>query len=163
LRKEHQIELGENESFTEDEDEQASSKSKAGHQLQLTITGAIANVTVFSRGSIKHKNLVDVTADFICQSLQPLSVVDEPSFRSLMHVAEPRFQLPHRTHFTDKVIPGKYFEVRKVIEKQLSELEKCTVTSDLWTAQHQSRSYILLTVHFINNDIQYQSKCQINV
>jgi hypothetical protein len=67
---------------------------------------------------------------------------------------------PHRNHFTDKVIPSKYFEA---IEKQLSELEKCTVTSDLWTAQHQSRSYILLTVHFINNDIQYQSKCQINV
>ena len=29
-------------------------------------------------------------------------------------VAEPRFKLPHRTHFTDKVIPAKYDAVRAI-------------------------------------------------
>ena len=37
-------------------------------------------------------------------------------------------------HFTDKVIPAKYRTVRANIEKQLATIEKCTMTTDLWTA-----------------------------
>ena len=44
-----------------------------------------------------------------------ICVVDEPSFRYLLEIAEPRFQLPHRTHFTDKIIPSKYREVRTIV------------------------------------------------
>ena len=33
------------------------------------------------------------------------------------------------------------------------------MTTDLWTAQHQQRSYISLTVHFIDIDFELQSKC----
>ena len=33
------------------------------------------------------------------------------------------------------------------------------MTTDLWTAQHQQRSYISLTVHFVDIDFELQSKC----
>ena len=49
--------------------------------------------------------LVQSTAKFIALSLQPISVIDEPSFQSLLAKADPRFELPHRAHFTMKVIP----------------------------------------------------------
>ena len=62
-------------------------------------------------------------------------------------------------HFTDKVIPAKYRAVRANIEKQLATIEKCTMTTDLWTAQHQQHSYNSLTVHFIDNDFELQSRC----
>ena len=86
---------------------------------QLTLSGTIARAAPFHRDSVKHQQLVDATADFVCQSLLPLSVVDKPSFRRLLEIAEPRFQLPHRTYLTDKVIPNKYCEVRAAVEKQL--------------------------------------------
>ena len=73
---------------------------------QLTLPGAVERSIPFPHDSEKHKRLVNATADFICQGLQPLRVVDEVSFRGLLEIAEPRFQLPHRTHFTDKVIPA---------------------------------------------------------
>ena len=60
-----------------------------------------------SNESAKHKQLVNATADFICQGLQSLSVVDEPAFRHLLQLVEPRFNLPHRTYFTNTVIPAK--------------------------------------------------------
>ena len=41
----------------------------------------------------------------------PLRVVDESSFRQLLEITELWFQLPHQTHFTDKVIPAKYHPV----------------------------------------------------
>ena len=85
--------------------------------------------------------------------------MDDTSFRHLLEIAEPRFQLPHQTHFTDKIIPAKYRTVRAGVEKQLATIEKCTITSDLWTAQYQQRAYISLTAHFVDNDCNLQSKC----
>ena len=38
-------------------------------------------------------------------------------------------------------------------------MEKCTLTTDLWTSQHQQRAYISLTVHFIDSDFDLKCKC----
>ena len=78
-----------------------------------------------------YKQLVDATADFVCQSMQPICTVDEPSFRCLLEIAEPQFQLLHRMHFTDKIIPSKYREVCSIVEKQLVAVDKCTMTCGL--------------------------------
>lgn len=86
-------------------------------------------------------------------------MVDEESFRQLLQIAEPRFQLPHRTHFAEKVIPQRYCEIHSAVEKELESVKKCTFTTDLWTAQHQNRGYISLTVHYVNEYFKLQSKC----
>ena len=91
--------------------------------------------------------------------LQPLSVVDEPAFRRLLQLAEPRFNFPHRTYFTNTVIPAKYRLTRAAIEKQLAAVETCAVTTDLWTSLHQQRAYISLTAHFVDSDFKHHSKC----
>ena len=136
-----------------------SSKSTDENVKQLTL-GEVAEKTVpFSPGSVKYKRLLDATTGFITQSLQPLSIVDESSFRYLLMVAEPRFKLPHRTHFTDKIIPAKYDAVRANIERQLGETKHCVVTTDLWTSEHQQRAYASLTVHFVDEGFTFQSKC----
>ena len=80
----------------------------------------LAKSTLFSNKSVKHKLLVDGTADYICQGLQSLSVVDEPAFRHLLEIAELRFRLPHHTYFTGTVIPS-----RAATEKQLAAVENC--------------------------------------
>ena len=33
------------------------------------------------------------------------------------------------------------------------------MTTDLWASQHQQCSYISLTVHFVDNDFELQSRC----
>ena len=63
--------------------------------------------------------------------------MDEPTFCNLLQVVEPKFQLPHRTFVTTKVLPESYSEVRMVVEKQLATVEKCSITTDLWTSQYQ--------------------------
>ena len=85
--------------------------------------------------------------------------MDEPSVRRLLEIAEPRFKLPHRTYFTDTVIPAKYRATRAVIENQLAAVGNCAVTTDLWTSLHQQCAYISLTAHFVDSDFNHQSKC----
>ena len=88
----------------------------------------------YTKDSKRMKELVGATADFICQGLQPISIVDESSFRRLLLLADPKFKLPHRTHFSTKVIPEKYIAVRGKVEELLSTCNNCTMTSDLWTS-----------------------------
>ena len=47
---------------------------------QLAFGGMLTKSTLFLSESVKHKLLVNTTANFICQELQPLSVVDESAF-----------------------------------------------------------------------------------
>ena len=105
----------------------------------------------YDKTSKRAKQLVNATAEFISLSLQPIRVVDEPSFRNLFSTADPHFDLPHRTHFSNKVIPDLYDTVCGHIEAQLASTDYCTITTDLWTSSHQHRSYISLTVHFVDS------------
>ena len=101
---------------------------------QTTIRECIASAVPYTKDSKRMKELVGATADFICQGLQPISIVDESSFRRLLLLADPKFKLPHRTHFSTKVIPEKYIAVRGKVEELLSTCNNCTMTSDLWTS-----------------------------
>ena len=107
-------------------------------------------VKPYDKTSKRATQLVNATAKFISLSLESIRVV-EPSFRNLLSTADPRFELPHRTYFTTKVIPDLYYSVRGQIEAQLAITDYCTITTDLWTSSHQHRSYISLTVHFVDS------------
>ena len=68
-----------------------------------------------------------------------------------MNVAEPRFKLPSCTYFTNTVIPAMYTRSRERTEKLLSSVQYCSITTDIWTAQYSTKSYISLTVHCISS------------
>ena len=95
-----------------------------------------------TKDSNRMKQLVLATGDFnfIIQSLQPISTVDEHSFCNLLATADPKFKLPHRVHFSTKVISDMYDVVCSKVEKQLSAVHYCTITSNLWTAGYQNHS-----------------------
>ena len=52
-----------------------------------------------------------------------------------------------------------YVTVHNRIEGQLRNVGHCTITTDLWTASHQLRSYISLTIHFVDADFTLNSLC----
>ena len=85
-----------------DGDKKAGSSSEATKLKQVTLSGVIAKSAPYPRDSCN----VEATIGFVYHSLQPISIVDESS-RHLLEIEEPRFQLPHRTHFTEKVLPNK--------------------------------------------------------
>ena len=98
---------------------------------QATLQEAIASAVPYAKDSKQARHLVSATADFIWQGLQPISVVDELSFRTLLTIADPKFQLPHRTYFSTKI------------------------------SSHQQRSYVSLTVHFIDADFMLATCCML--
>ena len=109
-----------------------------------------------SSGSV-NAVLIDAVRAFIIQDLRPLNVVEGKGFRQLMKVAELRFNLPSRTHFSRSVIPAKYVAAKRELEAFLGEIEHCSITTDIWTAKYQVRSYVSLTCHAIYSERQLKS------
>ena len=52
-----------------------------------------------------------------------------------------------------------YTRKRVKTENVLSSVQYCSVTTDIWTAQHSARSYISLTVHCVTSSWELASYC----
>lgn len=98
---------------------------------QQTLAECMTATVSYAKDSKRAKQFADATANFICSSLQPISIVDESNFRTLLTLADPKFRLPHRTHFSTKIIPEKYIIIRAKVEEMLSIIRHCSITSDL--------------------------------
>lgn len=128
-------------------------------QSQTTLQASLARSQPLSKSGSRYKELVDAVGRFISADLLPLSVVEDSGFRNLIKLAEPRFSLPSRRYFSDNVIPSLYLQEKERIESSIANAEYCSFTTDLWTAKHQNRSYISLTIHFIDNVWELRSYC----
>lgn len=74
-----------------------------------------------------------------------------------MKIAERHYKVPSRTYFTTKVLPSMYSNLQKMILEELQYTSYFSLASDLWTAQHQNRSYISLTCHVIDRQWVFQN------
>ena len=63
----------------------------------------------------------------------PLSTVDKPGFRAILHQFNPCYQLPTHKHFTKVAGPALVIEVKGKIEQQIKskELDYFSVTTGL--------------------------------
>ena len=134
-------------------------KDKLVEQSQPTLQKVIERVNPLPKDSERWQTLVEAIGNFIACDMQPLSVVENAGFKQLMYTAEPGFKVPSRTYFTNTVIPAMYTRKRVKTENVLSSVQYCSVTTDIWTAQHSARSYISLTVHCVTSSWELASFC----
>ena len=87
---------------------------------------------------------------FMAKDLRPFSVVDNPGFRYMVNTLEPRYKIPSRTYFAEKVVPQLYEEVKMGVISQLSSALAIALTTDGWTSR-ATQSYETITAHFIND------------
>lgn len=88
--------------------------------------------------------------------MRPLSIVDNLHFREFVRELDPRYSLPTRKHFSEKVIPQLYSEVKNKIIAELKETESVALTTDSWTSK-ACESYVTITVHFMQSDWNMKS------
>ena len=142
--------------------ETSATSSKSKHPAatsQSTMETLLATSTPYAKNSPGYKQLLNATVEFICHGLHAVSTVDDPSFQNLLAVADKRYTIPTRTNFSRKLIPEKYTEVCAQVQNELESASRLSITTDLWTSQHQHRSYISVTAHFITNDFKFLSRC----
>ncbi|XP_069031327.1 E3 SUMO-protein ligase ZBED1-like [Embiotoca jacksoni] len=98
----------------------------------------------------RHNELTVGILKFVCEGLYPVSVVEEPTFRSLMSTVDPGYSPPSRNHLALKMVPQMYCRTRDLVFSELAAVVNCGVTTDLWQSPTQNRTYISLSVHAVN-------------
>ncbi|XP_041706895.2 E3 SUMO-protein ligase ZBED1-like isoform X1 [Coregonus clupeaformis] len=101
------------------------------------------------QNSARAKNITATIAKFICKDMQPYSVVENPGFREMIQTLEPRYTIPSRPHFSEKVIPALYESTKKDVKLSLSQAERVAITTDGWTSC-SNQGYVTITSHHID-------------
>lgn len=89
--------------------------------------------------------------------MQPLSVVENEGFIKFVKELDPRYQLPSRSTITRSLLPKKYEKLKDAVKRELTQVKHVALTTDLWTS-NQTLSYLTLTCHYINHEMQLCSK-----
>lgn len=128
--------------------------------VERTVNDANANASVsqptintlfkakLPSASPRAASITKSIACFISKDLRPYSVVESEGFRQMIHTLEPRYDIPCRKHFTEKVIPVLYAKTKANVENALQSAERVALTCDAWTSR-ATESYVTITAHFI--------------
>ena len=103
---------------------------------QPMMESILVSSVLYAKSSPQHKQLLNATIEFICYGLNPVSIVDNPSFQNLLAVADRKYTIPTHTHFSRKLIPEKYIEVQAQVQREMESTKNLSITTDLWTSQH---------------------------
>jgi hypothetical protein len=93
----------------------------------------------------------------ICVHEYPLSMVDHVGFRRFCEALQPLFK-----HVSRNTIKSDILGMYEVYKQQLmGQLQKCqsriAVTTDMWTANHQRKGYMAVTVHYLDDEWKLKS------
>ncbi|XP_072307482.1 E3 SUMO-protein ligase ZBED1-like [Eucyclogobius newberryi] len=98
----------------------------------------------------RHNDLSLAILNFICEGLYPVSIVEEPTFKSLMMTVDSSFTLPSKSDLALKMVPQMYCRIRNEVFSELTNVVYCGISTDLWQSLTQNRTYISLSIHAVN-------------
>ncbi|CAO4386175.1 unnamed protein product [Caenorhabditis nigoni] len=82
----------------------------------------------------------------------PLSLIEHPGFKNLLHLTVPRFRPKSRLQLTRNELPALYDEYRDKLKMSLASSEDVSVSFDGWTDSSQKHEYLALIVHFVEEN-----------
>ncbi|XP_039609057.1 zinc finger BED domain-containing protein 4-like isoform X2 [Polypterus senegalus] len=98
----------------------------------------------------RQQVLTDSLVNFLTHSLQPLSRVEDPSFKTLLKLAQPSFVLPTQKQLSCVLLPAKTTSLHVTISSQLAKIQGLCVTVSIWSSR-DTPSFLGITGHYIHN------------
>ncbi|XP_054087345.1 zinc finger BED domain-containing protein 6 isoform X2 [Zeugodacus cucurbitae] len=115
---------------------------------QTTIIDVFERSSGYEEGH-KTSQINQVLVYMICKDNMPLYCVEKPGLKRLMSVICPRYKVPSRTTITG-LMEQRYATTKAIVKKKLSEINNIALTSDILTLINSTRSFIVVTAHFLN-------------
>uniref|UniRef100_A0A8C9WTI1 HAT C-terminal dimerisation domain-containing protein n=1 Tax=Sander lucioperca TaxID=283035 RepID=A0A8C9WTI1_SANLU len=125
------------------------------HHLVVSLTGVKTKAPLVAQ-SDRAKAITNAIGVFIGADMRPYLVVQNEGFKHMLKVLEPRYDIPSRTHFSEKIVPDLYEQEKKKIVDELSRASSVALTTDGWTSRG-TESYVTITAHFITADWEMRS------
>jgi len=103
-----------------------------------------------SRAALVHKKL----GEMIALDCQPLTIVEDIRFNCFVKALEPRYAIPSRKYFSDKVIPKIHDGVKAELMRKVhsSGVMAYSFTTDAWSTTSGGESLLSLTAHWVQEN-----------
>ncbi|XP_071791964.1 E3 SUMO-protein ligase ZBED1-like [Asterias amurensis] len=106
---------------------------------------------LWGNNDLRQIQLTEHVLSFISSSLQPLSIVEDPAFHSLLHKAQPLYHLPSSMCLSKKILPEKTEQLHSSIISLLNQVSTITVAVDIWNNSKTKQGFIEVTAHFVDD------------
>lgn len=101
-----------------------------------------------SEGGTKYKSINMCILYFICKDMRPFNVVEGEGFLKLIKELAPYYKVPSSTHFK-KLLCDKYDILKMQFSSRISSSTELCVTLDIWTETMNEKSFLGVTIHFL--------------
>ncbi|XP_067303799.1 zinc finger BED domain-containing protein 4-like [Pseudorasbora parva] len=123
---------------------------------QPTLQQTLARREKMSRDNPHAVKITQAIIEYIALSDQPLSEVENVGFMRLLHVLEPRYDVPSHRYMTDTELPKLNDSVKKHIHSLLQASSSFSFTTDIWTSSVSPVPLISLTSQWIDESFMPQ-------
>lgn len=139
-------------------DECTSSQPPRPTSKQTSIAQALESCTPYDKSSRRYGEITDAITRYLAKDMVPINAVTKDGFKHLILTIDKRYCIPSRTFFT-QAIQNLYNTCRqKVEEAELKDVQYYATTTDMWSSR-TTEPYKSLTVHFISEDFELNSRC----
>ena len=116
-------------------------------EKQPTIGQFLAAGGPYPRDSQKKKARDRELAKMVCTDLQPLSIVNDKGFNSLVRMLDPRWKLPSRGHLSGTLLKELFNDCKLALIRELKKADHVAITTDMWTSC-AVEAYMAVTCHY---------------
>uniref|UniRef100_A0A914QF20 HAT C-terminal dimerisation domain-containing protein n=1 Tax=Panagrolaimus davidi TaxID=227884 RepID=A0A914QF20_9BILA len=102
----------------------------------------------------KSKTIDRAILEFLAAAALPLSLVDNPAFRRLIHLMDSRYHLRNRKYFGSTLLDKCVADVKEKIKKELQQQPHITLDLDEWSNNAQTHSLIGVSAHFLDENFK---------
>lgn len=90
---------------------------------------------------------------------QPFSIVEDIGFIPLLACVCPRYVVPSRKYFSEKIIPEMYTKLRQKLFEDLHYDDNFSIsfTTDIWSPDG-GELFISWTAHYINSEFRREER-----
>ena len=135
------------------------SSSSSSSSRQQTLEECFRKTKLLSVDSKDHRRFTKAVTNYIVKDVVPVYTVDKEGFRDMVHVLNPRYQLPHKDYFSRIAIPSLYEETREQLAVRMKkEANYFSGTADLWSSC-TTEPYLCFTVHYVDTQWNLQTHC----
>jgi len=99
--------------------------------------------------TISRNHFTELVADFLTDSMLPLSVIKQPAFNKLIAEIQPELKTSSNLCIA-KQLEKKFLSSKNALKHSLVDIEFVATTADCWTVYRHS--YLCVTVHWLSQD-----------
>ncbi|XP_057803483.1 zinc finger BED domain-containing protein RICESLEEPER 2-like [Salvia miltiorrhiza] len=110
-----------------------------------------------SDGRYDHMKQREAVAHWILMGEQPFNAVENDGYTFIMSMNQPQFEKISRATAKKDVI-NVYNIEKKKMQLTLKDINKISLTTDIWKSKVQKISYMCVTGHFVDSEWQLQKR-----